>query len=74
MRIVVTRAAAQAQPLAARLEALGHDVVLCPLLEVEPLGMVRVGRGLITPTRQSRMMPASRAPEGARLLALGWLV
>ena len=45
MRIVVTRAAAQAQPLAARLEALGHDVVLCPLLEVEPLGNESIDLG-----------------------------
>jgi uroporphyrinogen III methyltransferase / synthase len=38
MRIVVTRAEAQADDLAARLEALGHDVVRCPLIEIEPLG------------------------------------
>lgn len=38
MRIVVTRAAAQAEPLAARLEALGHEVVRCPLIRIEPLG------------------------------------
>jgi uroporphyrinogen-III synthase len=34
----VTRAAAQAEPLASRLEALGHEVVRCPLIRVEPLG------------------------------------
>ena len=38
MRIVVTRADAQAEPLAARLEALGHEVVRCPLIGIEPLG------------------------------------
>jgi uroporphyrinogen-III synthase len=38
MRIVVTRGADQADPLVARLEALGHDVVRCPLIRVEPLG------------------------------------
>ncbi|HEX7527455.1 MAG TPA: uroporphyrinogen-III synthase [Gaiellaceae bacterium] len=38
MRIVVTRSAAQAEPLAARLEALGHEVVRCPLIRIEPLG------------------------------------
>lgn len=38
MRIVVTRAEGQAAPLAERLEALGHEVVLCPLIRVEPLG------------------------------------
>ena len=38
MRIVVTRAEAQAEELAARLEALGHEVVRCPLIRIEPLG------------------------------------
>lgn len=35
--MVVTRAEEQAGPLAARLEALGCEVVLCPLIRVEPL-------------------------------------
>jgi len=38
VRVIVTRPRAQAEPLAERLRALGHEVVLCPLLEVEPLG------------------------------------
>jgi uroporphyrinogen-III synthase len=38
VRVVVTRAEAQADPLVSRLEALGHDVVRCPLIRVEPLG------------------------------------
>jgi len=38
MRVVVTRAEAQAEPLAERLEALGHEVVRCPLLRIEPVG------------------------------------
>ena len=38
MRIVVTRPEEQAGPLAERLSALGHEVVLCPLVRVEPLG------------------------------------
>ena len=38
MKVVVTRARAQARPLADRLEELGHEVVECPLIEVEPLG------------------------------------
>jgi uroporphyrinogen-III synthase len=37
MRIVVTRADAQADELVRRLEALGHEVVRCPLIRVEPL-------------------------------------
>jgi len=38
MRVVLTRPEAQAEPLAERLEALGHEVVRCPLIRVEPLG------------------------------------
>ncbi|MGZ8687221.1 MAG: uroporphyrinogen-III synthase [Gaiellaceae bacterium] len=38
MRVVVTRARGQEEELARGIEALGHEVVLCPLLEVEPLG------------------------------------
>ncbi len=38
MKIVVTRADEQADTLVARLEALGHDVVRCPLLRIESLG------------------------------------
>ncbi len=35
--MIVTRAEEQAGPLAARLEALGCEVALCPLIRVEPL-------------------------------------
>jgi uroporphyrinogen-III synthase len=38
VKVVVTRAEAQAEPLVSRLEALGHEVVRCPLIRVEPLG------------------------------------
>ena len=38
MKIVVTRAEARADELAARLEALGHNIVRCPLIRIEPLG------------------------------------
>ena len=38
MKIVVTRAEQQADELSALLEALGHEVVRCPLIRVEPLG------------------------------------
>ena len=36
-RVIVTRPRAQAGPLVELLEALGHDVVTCPLIEIEPL-------------------------------------
>lgn len=38
MKIVVTRPAGQEQDLVGRLERLGHEVVHCPLIAVEPLG------------------------------------
>ena len=36
MKVVVTRPRDQAGPLVARLEALGHEVVECPLIQIEP--------------------------------------
>jgi len=38
MRVVVTRAPGQAEPLASRLEELGHEVVLCPLIRIDRIG------------------------------------
>jgi uroporphyrinogen-III synthase len=38
VRVIVTRPEGQADELARRLEALGHEVVLCPLVRIEPLG------------------------------------
>ena len=38
MRVIVTRPRDQAGPLVERLEALGHEVVACPLIEIVPLG------------------------------------
>jgi uroporphyrinogen-III synthase len=38
MKIVVTRAPGQAEPLVSRLEELGHDVVLCPLIRIDRIG------------------------------------
>lgn len=38
MKIVVTRPRERAAELVARLQRLGHDVVVCPLIETEPLG------------------------------------
>jgi uroporphyrinogen-III synthase len=38
LRVVVTRPAEQGAELARRVEALGHEAVLCPLIEIEPVG------------------------------------
>jgi len=36
VKVIVTRPRDQAGPLVARLEQLGHEVVECPLIEIEP--------------------------------------
>jgi uroporphyrinogen III methyltransferase / synthase len=38
VRVIVTRPVDQAGPLADAIEALGHEVVHCPVLEIEPIG------------------------------------
>ena len=38
LRVIVTRASEQLEPLASRVEGLGHEVVRCPLIELEPVG------------------------------------
>jgi uroporphyrinogen III methyltransferase / synthase len=38
VRVVVTRAPGQAEPLASRLEELGHEVVPCPLIRIDRIG------------------------------------
>ena len=38
LRVIITRAAEQIEPLAGRIEELGHEVVRCPLIELEPAG------------------------------------
>jgi uroporphyrinogen-III synthase len=38
VRVIITRTAEQVGPLADRLESLGHDVVVCPLIELEAVG------------------------------------
>ncbi len=62
LRVVVTRAASQAGPLVARLEALGYDVVACPLIEVVPLD-----GGPVDPAPYDWVVVTS--PNGAAALA-----
>jgi uroporphyrinogen III methyltransferase / synthase len=45
VKVVVTRPRAQAGPLVERIEALGHEVVECPLLEIVPTGDTAVETG-----------------------------
>jgi len=76
MRVVVTRAAAQADPLAARLAALGHEVVLCPLLRIEPLDEEPVDAApydwvvVTSPNGAAELARRLVAPPG-RLAAIG---
>jgi uroporphyrinogen III methyltransferase / synthase len=42
VKVVVTRPAEQAEPLASLLRAAGHEVVLCPLVRVEAIASGRV--------------------------------
>jgi len=42
LRVIVTRAREQLEPLASRIEGLGHEVVRCPLIELEPVGPERL--------------------------------
>lgn len=63
MRVVVTRPAEQAGPLADRIKALGHEVVLCPLIAIEPLGDEPVD---LTPYEWVLVTSANGAHELAR--------
>jgi uroporphyrinogen III methyltransferase / synthase len=38
VKVIVTRPRSQAGPLVERIEALGHDIVECPLIEIVPTG------------------------------------
>src|SRR5690349_2718332 len=38
VRVILTRPEGQAHELAVRLTEAGHEVVLCPLIRIEPLG------------------------------------
>jgi uroporphyrinogen-III synthase len=62
VKIVVTRAASQADELVARLEALGHEVVRCALIAIEPLGDEPIDLGAYD-------WVAVTSPNGARELA-----
>jgi uroporphyrinogen-III synthase len=69
LRVIVTRAAEQIEPLAGRIEELGHEVVRCPLIELEPAGPTRststATTGRSSPVRTER--ESLRA--GARTMA-----
>jgi uroporphyrinogen-III synthase len=60
VRVVVTRPRGQEGELSARLEGLGHDVLFCPLIAIEPVG------GAVDVTGYDWLVLTS--PNGAREL------
>jgi uroporphyrinogen III methyltransferase/synthase len=76
MRVVVTRPKEQAAPLAGRLEALGHEVVVCPLIETEPLGDDPIDLHpydwvVVTSVNGARELARRARGEPKRLAAIG---
>jgi len=76
MRVVVTRPREQAQPLAARLEQLGHEVTVCPLIETEPVGPEELDLGgydwlIVTSANAARELERRGKGKPARVAAIG---
>jgi uroporphyrinogen III methyltransferase/synthase len=76
VRIVVTRPAEHAAELAKRLEALGYDVAVCPLIRVEPVGDGPVDVGgydwvVVTSANGARELLRRRRGELPALAAVG---
>lgn len=76
MRIVVTRPVGQEEELVRGLVALRHEVVHCPLLEVEPLGDEPVDVGgydwvIVTSVNGARELRRRLSGTPARVAAIG---
>ena len=75
-RVVVTRRREQAQELVRRLEELGHEVRVCPLIEIESLGDEPVAVDgydwvVVTSTNGARELLRRRRGELPRVAAIG---
>src|SRR4051794_8025751 len=75
-RVVVTRAADSASPLAERLEALGLEVVHCPLIALEPTGPREVDTSgydwvVVTSRRGAEELARRRRGELPQVAAIG---
>jgi uroporphyrinogen-III synthase len=70
MRVVVTR-----EDVAARIEALGHEPVLCPLIRVEPLGDDPIDASaydwLVVTSRNGAHELARRGVAATKIAAIG---
>jgi uroporphyrinogen-III synthase len=75
-RVIVTRPAGQDEELVARIDALGHEVVRCPLIAIEPLGDEPVDvEGydwvVVTSANGARELRRRMVGSPARLAAIG---
>ena len=76
MRVVVTRPPDQAEPLVQRLEQQGHEVFVCPLIELEPVGPDQVDLSgydwlVVTSANAARELGRRAAGKAARVAAIG---
>jgi uroporphyrinogen-III synthase len=75
VKVIVTRPREQAGPLVARLEELGHEVVECPLIEIEPLdGPVEVDGYdwvIVTSTNGARELVRRAVGDLPKVVAVG---
>jgi uroporphyrinogen-III synthase len=76
MRVVITRAAGQAEPLASRIAALGHDVRLCPLIRIdeigsEPVELSRYDWVIVTSPNGAAALVRRARGRAARVAAIG---
>lgn len=76
MKVAVTRRREDSAELVARLEALGHEVVVCPLIEIEPIGPEEVDVSgydwvIVTSRNGARELARRMRGEPRRLAAIG---
>ena len=76
MKIVVTRPHEQAKELVQRLEAAGHEVVVCPLIELEstgddPVDTTEYDWVIVTSRTGARALARRRVGTLARVAAIG---
>jgi uroporphyrinogen-III synthase len=76
VRIVVTRPREQAAPLVERLEELGHEVTVCPLISIEPIGPAEIDVSgydwvIVTSANGSSELAERMGGRPARTAAIG---
>ena len=76
MKVIVTRPRGQERELTERLQELGHEVVHCPLVEVEPLGDEPIDVSgyewvVVTSVNGARELRRRMAGRPRRLAAIG---